>query len=189
MSGADESVSRGRHPNGETERLRECIVLVGPMGAGKSTVGRGLARALKRPFLDTDQEIERRTGVDIPTIFEFEGEDGFRDREATVLRELLARSGVVLATGGGVVMRAENRERLKAARVIYLRVTPEESFRRTRKSQRRPLLNTADPKARLEQLFEIRDPLYREVATHVVDQHFPRVRDAVNHILDVLRSR
>ncbi|MFN4263544.1 MAG: shikimate kinase [Thioalkalivibrionaceae bacterium] len=162
------------------------IVLVGPMGAGKSSIGRGLARALKRPFFDTDHEIERRTGVDIPTIFEFEGEQGFRDREAALLAEMIGRPGIVLATGGGVVMRAENRARLRDAMVVYLRVLPEESFRRTRKNKRRPLLNTADPKARLAELFALRDPLYAEVANVVIEGHFPRVRDAVRQVLRTL---
>ena len=95
------------------------IVLVGPMGAGKSTVGRGLALLLKREFVDSDQEIEKRTGVDIPTIFEFEGEEGFRHRETEMLRELLGREDVVLATGGGIVMRPENRELLQQHCVLY----------------------------------------------------------------------
>ena len=123
------------------------IVLVGPMGAGKSTVGRGLALLLRRGFLDSDQEIEKRTGVDIPTIFEFEGEEGFRRRETEMLRELLARENVVLATGGGIVMRPENRKLLKEHCVLYLRVPVAEQYRRTRKSRRRPLLNASDDPA------------------------------------------
>ena len=158
----------------------ENVVLVGPMGAGKSTVGRGLAQLLKRDFLDTDQEIEKRTGVDIPTIFEFEGEPGFRQRETDMLRELLGRENVVLATGGGIVMRPENREMLKRHFVIYLRVPVAEQHRRTRRSARRPLLNaTTDPRARLEDLFRIRDPLYAEVASLTLQGRNQRVRDAV----------
>lgn len=165
------------------------VVLVGPMGAGKSTVGRGLAALLRRRFLDSDQEIEKRTGVDIPTIFEFEGEEGFRQRETDVLRELLARENVVLATGGGIVLRPENRELLKGHFVIYLRVPVAEQYRRTRKSRRRPLLNAAaDPRKRLEELFRIRDPLYHEVASVVLHGRNQRVRDAVKAACDALRA-
>jgi shikimate kinase len=163
------------------------IVLVGPMGAGKSTVGRGLAALLQRPFLDSDHEIERRTGVDIPTIFEFEGEEGFRQRETEVLRELLAHEGIVLATGGGIVMRPENRELLKAHFVIYLRVPVAEQHRRTRRSRKRPLLNAAaDPRQRLEELFRIRDPLYAEVASLTLQGRNQRPGDAVHAARDAL---
>jgi shikimate kinase len=165
------------------------IVLVGPMGAGKSTVGRGLGLLLKREFLDSDQEIEKRTGVDIPTIFEFEGEEGFRHRETEMLRELLGRENVVLATGGGIVTRPENRELLKEHCVLYLRVPVTEQFRRTRKSRRRPLLNaTDDPHTRLEELFQLRDPLYQEVATIVLQGRSQRVRDAVQAACKALQA-
>ncbi|MFO8153542.1 shikimate kinase [Thioalkalivibrio sp.] len=166
------------------------IVLVGPMGAGKSTVGRGLATLLKRHFVDSDHEIEKRTGVDIPTIFEFEGEEGFRRRETEMLRELLERENVVLATGGGIVMRPENRELLKQHCVLYLRVPVAEQHRRTRKSRRRPLLNASeDPRKRLEELFRLRDPLYREVATIVLQGRNQRVRDAVQAACDALQAQ
>ncbi len=166
------------------------IVLVGPMGAGKSTVGRGLATLLKRHFVDSDHEIEKRTGVDIPTIFEFEGEEGFRRRETEMLRELLERENVVLATGGGIVMRPENRELLKQHCVLYLRVPVAEQHRRTRKSRRRPLLNASeDPRKRLEELFSLRDPLYREVATIVLQGRNQRVRDAVQAACDALQAQ
>jgi len=164
------------------------IVLVGPMGSGKTTVGRGLATLLKRQFVDSDQEIEKRTGVDIPTIFEFEGEEGFRNREAEMLRELLAREHIVLATGGGIVMRPENRELLKQHCVLYLRVPVSEQFRRTRKSRRRPLLNATDnPRKRLEELFELRDPLYQEVATIVLQGRHQRVGEAVQAACEALQ--
>lgn len=165
------------------------IVLVGPMGAGKSTVGRGLATLLKRQFVDSDQEIEKRTGVDIPTIFEFEGEEGFRRRETEMLRELLERENIVLATGGGIVMRPENRQLLRQHCVLYLRVPVAEQHRRTRKSRRRPLLNASeDPRKRLEELFRLRDPLYREVATIVLQGRSQRVRDAVQAACDALQA-
>jgi shikimate kinase len=165
------------------------IVLVGPMGAGKSTVGRGLAALLKRPFYDSDQEIEKRTGVDIPTIFEFEGEEGFRHRETEMLRELLGLENIVLATGGGIVMRPENRELLKQHCVLYLCVPVAEQHRRTRKSRRRPLLNaSSDPRQRLEDLFRVRDPLYREVATIILQGRSQRVRDAVQAACRALQA-
>jgi len=166
------------------------IVLVGPMGAGKSTVGRGLATLLRRQFVDSDQEIEKRTGVDIPTIFEFEGEEGFRNRETEMLRELLARENIVLATGGGIVMRLENRELLKQHCVLYLRVPVSEQFRRTRKNRRRPLLNATDnPRKRLEELFALRDPLYQEVATIVLQGRHQRVREAVQAACGALQTQ
>jgi shikimate kinase len=140
------------------------------MGAGKSTIGRLLARSLKLGFADSDTEIERRTGADIPWIFDVEGEDGFRDREEQVIAEMTQLDHTVLATGGGVVMRASNR-RLLAERgfVIYLHATVEEQLRRTRGDRNRPLLNREDPETVLLRLYEIRNPLYREIADHVID--------------------
>ncbi|WP_026279143.1 MULTISPECIES: shikimate kinase [unclassified Thioalkalivibrio] len=164
------------------------IVLVGPMGAGKSTIGRGLAGLLRRPFFDTDQEIQRRTGVDIPTIFEFEGEAGFRKRETAMLESLLQQEGAVIATGGGIVERPENRERLRDQFVIYLRVPVEEQFRRTRRNRKRPLIaEAADPKARLQELFEARDPLYQEIASLTLEGKGRRVRDAVKGVCSALQ--
>lgn len=140
------------------------------MGAGKTTVGRQLARRLGRPFYDSDHEIVERTGVPIPTIFEIEGEDGFRRREAQTIRELTEDDGLVLATGGGVVLRAENRERLHdTGWVVYLNVPPVLLYERTRNDRNRPLLQVADPLRRLEELYTLRDPLYRETAHLVVD--------------------
>jgi shikimate kinase len=144
------------------------IYLVGLMGAGKTTVGRHLARRLHRRFLDCDHEIEARTGVNIPTIFEIEGEAGFRRREAQVLAELAQETDLILATGGGAVLTAENRRRLReTGTVIYLYAAPEVLYARTRHDRNRPLLQVADPLARLTELFQQRDVLYREVA-HVV---------------------
>jgi shikimate kinase len=146
------------------------IFLVGPMGAGKSTIGRLLARALKLGFADSDTEIEERTGADIPWIFDVEGEEGFRDREEQVIAEMTLLDHTVLATGGGVVMREGNR-RLLADRgfVVYLHATLDEQLRRTRGDRNRPLLNRDDPEVVLRQLYEIRDPLYRGIADHVID--------------------
>jgi shikimate kinase len=149
---------------------RRNIYLIGLMGAGKTTVGRQLARRLGRPFYDSDHEIVERTGVPIPTIFEIEGEDGFRRREAQTIRELTEDDGLVLATGGGVVLRAENRERLHdTGWVVYLNVPPVLLYERTRNDRNRPLLQVADPLTRLEELYTLRDPLYRETAHLVVD--------------------
>jgi shikimate kinase len=146
------------------------LYLVGLMGAGKTTVGRMLAKHFGRPFHDSDHEIEARTGVKIPVIFEIEGEAGFRKREETAIAELTALSGIVLATGGGAVLSPLNRENLRTnGVVIYLRGTPEHLFERTRHDRNRPLLQTDNPLARLRELYSQRDPLYREVADIVVD--------------------
>lgn len=149
----------------------ENIYLIGLMGAGKTTVGRQLAWRLGCPFYDSDHEIEVRTGVSIPTIFEIEGETGFRKREAQVIEELVNESGkMVLATGGGVVITPENRVNLKAhGWVVYLSVPPFQLYQRTRQDRNRPLLQVADPLKRLQELHAIRDPLYRETADLIVD--------------------
>jgi shikimate kinase len=139
------------------------------MGSGKSTIGRQLAAALGLAFRDSDHEIQRRTGVDIPTIFEFEGEAGFRSRERAVIEELTSLDQQVLATGGGAILDADNR-RVLAARgvVVYLHCTPEQQYHRTAHDRNRPLLQTEDPLRRLRDLMAVRDPLYREVADLVV---------------------
>ena len=148
------------------------LYLVGLPGAGKSTLGRQLARRLNKTFVDADAELERKLGVTIPTIFEIEGEASFRDREEAVLAELTTLSGVVLATGGGVVIRPANRERLRAnGTVIYLHAMPELLRERTRRSRHRPLLNAADPIARLAELYAARDALYREVASMIIESN------------------
>ena len=146
------------------------VFLVGPMGAGKTTIGKYLAQQLKLQFADTDSEIERRTGADIPWIFEIEGEEGFRSREQQVVEEMTDWNDYVLATGGGVVMRAENRRALASRGfVIYLHATIDEQVRRTQKDKRRPLLQKGDPEQTLRDLMAIRDPLYREIADHVIN--------------------
>lgn len=140
------------------------------MGAGKTTIGRSLARQLDLEFIDTDREIEARTGVSIPTVFEIEGEDGFRKREAQVIADLSRLSGQVVATGGGVVLRSENRANLRASGfVVYLDVPPYTLWERTRHDRNRPLLQVDDPLLKLKELYSQRDPLYREVADLVVD--------------------
>lgn len=146
------------------------LFLVGMMGAGKTTIGRGLARALGRPFLDLDHELEARCGVRVPVIFEIEGEPGFRRRESTALAECTRRRDIVLATGGGVILAEENRRALRSRGVvIYLAADADELYRRTCRDRNRPLLATADPRATLRTLRALRDPLYREVADLVVE--------------------
>jgi shikimate kinase len=146
------------------------IYLVGMMGAGKTTVGRLLARRLKLRFLDSDHEIERRCGVKVPTIFDIEGEAGFRSRESHVLADLTVVEGIVLATGGGAVLADENRRRLaEGGTVIYLCARPEDLYERVRQDRNRPLLATADPLGRLRELYVQRDPLYRSIADVIVD--------------------
>lgn len=149
---------------------RDNIFLVGLMGAGKTTVGRLLAKHYGCRFVDSDHEIEARTGVKIPVIFEIEGEAGFRAREEAMIAELAALSGIVLATGGGAVLSPANREQLRAhGLVVYLRGSPEHLYERTRHDRNRPLLQTADPLEKLRELYRQRDPLYREVADVVID--------------------
>lgn len=140
------------------------VFLVGPMGSGKTAVGRQLAKLLGYRFVDSDAEIEIRTGVDIPFIFEKEGEAGFRQREREVIEDLTQQEGIVLATGGGAVILPENREALARGRVVYLETSVAQQLARTRHGRHRPLLNTGSPRARLEQLMQAREPLYREVA-------------------------
>jgi shikimate kinase len=165
------------------------IFLIGPMGAGKSTIGKQLAAALKLNFADSDAEIQRRTGVDIPTIFEFEGEEGFRKREAAVIDELTQNDQQVLAAGGGVVMEAENRRNLAARGfVVYLQCSTQQQFERTSKDKNRPLLDTDDPLAALQQLMEIREPLYNETADLVVSTEQRGASGVVREIISVIES-
>lgn len=153
------------------------IFLIGPMGAGKSTLGRLLASALKRPFYDSDKVIEERCGAGIPWIFDLEGEEGFRTRESQVIDELTRQTGIVLATGGGAVLRPENRDALNSRGVvIFLRTTVEQQLARTGKDRNRPLLQTENPRQRLEEMCKLRDPLYQQTAhlTINTDQRPPR---------------
>lgn len=154
------------------------------MGAGKTTVGRLLAKKLGRRFLDSDHEIEARCGVSIPVIFEMEGESGFRKRESQVIDELTQQTDLVLATGGGAVLAPENRQHLhERGFVIYLRANPHELWMRTRNDKGRPLLNNQDPKGTLEKLYEVRDHLYRETAHLVIDTGKPSVAQLVNTLM------
>lgn len=165
------------------------VYLVGLMGAGKTSVGRLLAKRLHKTFLDSDHEIEARTGVKIPVIFEIEGEAGFRRREASVVQELVAQNDLVLATGGGAMLDPQNRSALHGSgTVIYLRAAPSELYVRTRHDRNRPLLRTADPLAKLEELHRVRDPLYHECAHLIVDTGNQAIRSLVARIERELRE-
>lgn len=160
------------------------IFLVGPMGAGKSTVGRQLARSLDKQFLDCDRELEERTGASISLIFELEGEEGFRRRERDMLDELTARSGIVLATGGGAVLDSENRARLRSRGfAIYLDAPLDLLAERTSRDRSRPLLDTPDPRATLGRILNERDPLYRQVADLVVTTNQGTAKHVVREIV------
>jgi shikimate kinase len=159
------------------------IFLVGLMGAGKTTVGKLLAKHLGKTFYDSDHEIERRTGVNIPLIFDIEGEAGFRSREQTMIEELASKQDIVLATGGGAVLSPQNRETLHGhGTVVYLRASVDDLWLRTRHDRGRPLLQTADPRARLAELFQQRDPLYREVAHITADTSRQSVQNLVHQL-------
>lgn len=165
------------------QRPARRIFLVGPMGSGKSTIGKRLSDHLRMPFVDSDHEIERRSGVDIPFIFEKEGEAGFRRRERTVIAELSQRAPVILATGGGAVLDAGTRELLsQRGFVVYLHAAIEQQIERTSRTDNRPLLNNADRRETLSRLFETRDPLYREIAHLVVETSQRNTRSTVRMI-------
>ena len=167
LPGGDSAAS---HPHAPVPLHRGNLFLVGLPGAGKSTLGRQLARRLRKRFLDADTELEQRLGVSIPTIFEIEGEAGFRDREEMTIAELTALAGIVLSTGGGAVLRPANRERLKSCgTVVYLHAEPATLWARIRHSRNRPLLQTSDPLGRLAELYAQRDALYRGTADHIVE--------------------
>lgn len=165
------------------------VFLVGPMGAGKTTIGRRLAQSLDREFVDSDKEIENCTGADIPLIFEKEGESGFRMREKAVIREVTQRPGIVLATGGGAILDPDNRRWLSEnGFVIYLSTSIEEQLKRTARDRNRPLLQTDNPRQRLTALLQVRDPLYRETADLIVRTDGRHVRRVVQTILRHLKQ-
>lgn len=165
------------------------IFLIGPMGVGKSTIGRQVATQLGLDFDDTDHEIQRRTGVDIPTIFDYEGEAGFRKRERAVIDDLTQRSGIVLATGGGSVLDTENRRNLSGRGfVVYLFCSPEQQYERTQRDRNRPLLQTEDPLGTLKSLMQERDPLYREIADIVILSEKRSAASVASEIVRKLRS-
>lgn len=160
------------------------IYLIGLMGVGKTTIGKQLAKALQWPFYDSDKVIETTTGTDIPTIFFHEGEDGFREREQEVIQQLTSLQGVVLATGGGSILRAENRAALKQnGFVVYLHCSIDRILYRTKHDTQRPLLQTDNPRQRLQTLFSQRDPLYRECADFRIDSGMLPSKTVVKTIL------
>jgi shikimate kinase len=164
------------------------IYLIGPMGSGKSAVGRSLARHLRLPFYDSDAEIVRRTGVDIPYIFDREGEEGFREREREALEALLGLKGIVLSTGGGAILLPENR-RMLAERgwVVYLETSVEQQTARVQHGRNRPLLSNVDPATRLQELMAVRDPLYRSIADITVTTDGRRVKAVAEDIVRMIR--
>lgn len=166
------------------------IFLIGPMGAGKTTVGRLLAQKLSLTFIDSDHEIESHTGVDIPLIFEKEGEEGFRKREAEIIDELTQLKNIVLATGGGAIIREENRQHLiNRGLVIYLAADIKHLIRRTRKDRNRPLLQGPNPEQKLRQIMKEREPLYREAADYVIDTGKHSVQTIINQILELQKKQ
>ncbi len=165
------------------------IFLTGPMGAGKSTIGKQLARKLRKTFIDSDHAIEEKTGVDIATIFDIEGEQGFRRRETTMIEELTRLDNVVLATGGGAVLEESNRQHLKSrGMVIYLRTSVEQQILRTQHDRNRPLLRTKNPETRLRELLDIREPLYIEISDIIVDTDRLHSNRVVQQIQKELRK-
>lgn len=160
------------------------IILIGPMGAGKTTIGKQLAQQMGRNFYDSDSEIEKRTGANIPLIFELEGEEGFRKREKDILDNLTKKQNIVLATGGGAVLDPDNRALLaKHGFVIYLSAPFTQLFNRTSKDRNRPLLQTENPREKLEEIIATRDPLYREVADIIIETDDKPVRNVVKNLL------
>ncbi len=159
------------------------LILVGMMGSGKTTMGKALARHLDKVFVDSDEEIQKRTGVTIPHIFDVEGEAGFRQRETAMICELAGRENLVLATGGGAVLAEQNRAMLKQSGiVVYLKASVHDLWQRTRHDRNRPLLQTDDPRAKLNELFQQRDPLYRDVADIVIQSGKQSVHALMLHL-------
>ena len=172
--------------NGGTQN----VFLVGLMGAGKTTIGRSLAKRLGLNFVDSDREIEARTGVSIPTVFEIEGEEGFRKREAQVISDLAQASGQIVATGGGAVLRAENRACMTSSGfVVYLNVPPFTLWERTRHDRNRPLLQVEDPLLKLQELYAQRDPFYRDVADLVIDGNRTNAHSVLKLIAEKVEER
>jgi shikimate kinase len=168
---------------------KQNIFLIGPMGSGKTAVGRQLARLLDRPFLDSDHEIELRTGADIPLIFEREGETGFRAREREVVAELTARERIVLATGGGAILNDESRRELAGRGwVVYLETSVAQQAERAGRTRHRPLLAGRVPEERLAELMQMREPLYREIADMVTSTDRRRVNAVADLILHEFRA-
>lgn len=167
----------------------ERLFLIGPMGAGKSTIGRLLSEQLSLPFMDLDREIEERSGASIPWIFDIEGEAGFRERESATLTDVLQAASLILATGGGCILSQENRQLLaQTGAVVYLRTSVEQQLQRTAKDKNRPLLQTADPRSVLEKMAQERNPLYESTADIVIDTNGQPPKAVVQEILNSIRT-
>ena len=170
--------------------MKNKFFLVGPMGAGKTTIGRLLAKQLGLTFYDSDREIEKRTGAPISLIFELEQESGFRKRESKIIDELTQLDDIVLATGGGAILDENNRKMLSSrGHVIYLYASIEQLLKRTSRDKNRPLLQTADPEGKLAELMSVREPLYREVAHTIVETGSSPVKHVVNDLLNILENK
>ena len=169
--------------------VKENIILIGAMGVGKSTIGKRIAKKLDIKFFDSDQEIVRKTGVDIATIFEYEGEKGFREREEKILRELCSQNNIVLATGGGAVLSKANRILIKSSGIVfYLKASLESIINRTKHETSRPLLNTPDKRKTIKQLLEQRVPLYESIAHYTIDTNRHTVNWSADQILNKINN-
>lgn len=186
---SEEIDSANDHPVRSRKLQSGNLIMVGLMGSGKTTIGRALARHLGKDFVDSDEEIQTRTGVTIPHIFDIEGEAGFRQRESAVIRDLAGRDNMVLATGGGAVLAEQNRELLQQnGIVIYLKASVHDLWQRTRHDRSRPLLQTSDPHAKLTELFQQRDPLYRQVADIVIQSGKQSAQALMLHLADEIEA-
>ena len=165
------------------------IILIGPMGAGKTTIGRQIAKVFCYDFYDSDREIEERTGASIPLIFDLEGEEGFRKRESNIIDELCRKSKIVLATGGGAILWKQNQNILKrSGTIVYLCADVDDLLDRTSKDKNRPLLQTTDPKATLKKILTERDPIYRDLADIILTTNKMTVHAAVNELENKLKN-
>lgn len=189
QSAQDNSHPDSTRPNSHRKFQSGNLILVGMMGCGKTTMGRALAKHLGKAFVDSDEEIQKRTGVTIPHIFDIEGEAGFRQREAAAIRDLVGRDNMVLATGGGAVLAEQSRELLQQnGIVIYLKASVHDLWQRTRRDRNRPLLQIADPHAKLTELYQQRDPLYQQVADIVVQSGKQSVHALMLHLVDEIEA-
>jgi len=183
MHSLEENDSKHDQPGLGRKLLSGNLIFVGMMGSGKTTVGRALARHMGKVFLDSDEEIQKRTGVNIPHIFDVEGESGFRLRESAVLADLVKHDNTVLATGGGAVLSERNRTLLKQSGiVIYLRASVQDLWHRTRYDRNRPLLHTNNPYGKITELYQKRDPLYRQVADIVIQSGKQSAHNLMLHL-------
>ena len=189
MQSSQENDSANYRPGGGRKFQSGNLILVGMMGSGKTTMGRALAKHLGKAFVDSDEEIQKRTGVTIPHIFDIEGEAGFRQRESAAISDLAGRDNLVLATGGGAVMAEQNRAMLRQnGIVIYLKAGVYDLWQRTRHDRNRPLLQLADPHAKLAELYQQRDPLYQQVSDIVIHSGKQSAHALMLHLVDEIEA-